>query len=174
MNRRGGVTASSPRERFIDLWGSMGVLWGINRSIARVHAYILTAPAPVSLDELVESLGISKGNASMSLAELRNWGVIERSRKRGERRDSYVAEADNWNTLFRILKERKKREFDPAVQALRALLKEGSFQRSPVVAERLEELSRLLSLFDRVLVKLLTDEHRSRSVMSFVSLFLAE
>lgn len=159
-------------ERFIDVWGSMGVLWGINRSMARIHAYILISPTPVTLDEVVEKLNISKGNASMSLNELRNWGVIVRTHKPGDRRDFYVAEPDTWKMLFHIAKERKKREFDPALGALRDLLAEGAAGDDPAVAERLTELEKLMTTFDQVAGKFLSDEKHSRSVMNFVNLFL--
>jgi HTH-type transcriptional regulator, glycine betaine synthesis regulator len=164
----------SARDRFIDLWGSMGIFWGINRSMARIHAHILVSPEPVTLDQVVETLGISKGNASMSLNDLRNWGVILRMHRRGDRRDFYTAEPDSWKMLFQIARERKKREFDPAFAALRELLTESDPQRTAEVTERLTELEKLMSLFDRVSAKFLTDEKKSRSVLSFVNLFLAE
>lgn len=165
---------SPMRDRFIDLWGSMGVFWGINRSMARIHAYILVSPTPVPLDEAAEQLGISRGNASMSLNELRNWGVIQRTHMRGDRRDYYTSEPDSWKMLFHIARERKKREFDPALHALRDLLGEGDVDASPEVSKRLQDLEELLTLMDRVMAKVLLDEKKSRSMMSFVHLFLAE
>jgi DNA-binding transcriptional regulator GbsR (MarR family) len=168
------MTLSPTQERFIDLWGSMGVFWGINRSMARIHAYILVSPRPVSLDEVVESLTISKGNASMSLNELRNWGVIVHSHLRGDRRDYYSAEPDSWTMLFHIGRERKRREFDPALNALRDLLGEGDLGQTPQVEERLRELEKLFSLFNRVADKFLGDEKKSRSALNFINLFLAE
>ncbi|HNX96564.1 MAG TPA: transcriptional regulator [Candidatus Aminicenantes bacterium] len=168
------MALSVNQERFVDLWGSMGVFWGINRSMARIHAYILLSPHPVTLDEVVAQLTISKGNASMSLNELRHWGVIHRSHQRGDRRDYYTAEPDTWTMLFQIAKERKRREFDPALDALRDLLGEGECDATPEVAERLQELEKLMSLGDRVAGKLLVDVKKSRSVLTFVKLFLAE
>jgi len=168
------MTASPARERFVDLWGSMGVFWGINRSMARIHAYILLSEAPVTLDEVVDQLQISKGNASMSLNDLRNWGVIQRIRQPGDRRDFYLAEPDSWRMIFCIVKERKKREFDPALHALRDLLGEEDIEAFPRVGERLGELEKLLSIADRVAEKFLADAKKSRSVLNFINLFLAE
>jgi DNA-binding transcriptional regulator GbsR (MarR family) len=168
------LTETEVHERFIDLWGSMGVLWGINRSMARIQAYILISPNPVTLDEVAGHLNISKGNASMSLNELRNWGVIQRMHQSGDRRDFYCTEPDSWKMLFNIAKERKKREFDPALNALRDLLAEGATDKSPQVAERLTELEKLMSIFDQVAAKFLSDEKRSHSVMNFVNLFLSQ
>ena len=162
------------QERFIDLWGSMGVLWGINRSMARIQAYIMLAPTPVSLDEVVEQLTVSKGNASMSLNELRNWGVIVHSHRPGDRRDYYSAEPDSWKMLFNIVKERKKREFDPGLNALRDLLAEGELDKTPSVAQRMGELEKYMALFNRVADKFLVDEKKSRTALNFVNLFLAE
>ena len=164
----------SARDRFVDLWGSMGVLWGINRSMARIHAHIMVSPEPLTLDQVVEKLDISKGNASMSLNELRHWGVIQRLHRRGDRRDFYTAEPDSWKMLFQIARERKKREFDPALDALRGLLSESDPDRTAEVSDRLAELEKLMTIFDRVAAKFLSDEKKSRSVMNFVTLFLAE
>lgn len=168
------MNLSLTQERFIDLWGSMGVFWGINRSMARIQAYILLAAHPVSLDEVVEQLGVSKGNASMSLNELRNWGVIVHHHQKGDRRDYYCAEPDSWKMLFHIAKERKKREFDPALNALRDLLSEDHDDNSQVVEKRLADLEKYLTLFDRLAGKFLGDEKKSRSALNFINLFLAE
>jgi HTH-type transcriptional regulator, glycine betaine synthesis regulator len=168
------LTAAEVNERFVDVWGSMGVLWGINRSMARIHAYIMISPTPVTLDEVAERLNISKGNASMSLNELRNWGVIQRLHQSGDRRDFYCAEPDSWKMIFNIAKERKKREFDPALNALRDLLSEGAMEKMPQVAERLTELEKLMTTFDRVAAKFFSDEKHSHSVMNFVNLFLSQ
>ncbi|HEX9399435.1 MAG TPA: MarR family transcriptional regulator, partial [Anaeromyxobacter sp.] len=99
---------------FVEAWGAMGSLWGINRSVARVHALLMASEEPISLEEIAERLQISKGNASMSLRELRTFGVVRQVEAPGDRRDFYVTEPDVWTMFFRILRERKRREFDPA------------------------------------------------------------
>ena len=106
--------------RFIESWGSMGVLWGINRSMARIHAYMILSDEPVDLDKIAKKLNVSRGNASMCLKELRNWGVIQRIHISGDRRDFYVAESDVWKMFFRIAVERKRfndvtRQYNTAV-----------------------------------------------------------
>ena len=156
---------------FIETWGTMGVLWGINRSMARIHAYIILSEKPVDLDTVATELSISRGNASMSLKELRSWGVIQRVHKSGERRDYYVAEPDNWNMLFSIVTERKKRELDPALHALRHLLSEGELEEAKDVQKRLTELERVLSKFAGIMEKFLGNKKASKAMLEMMMKF---
>ena len=155
------------QDRFVDAWGAMGALWGINRSVARVHALLMASEGPVSLDEIAERLNISKGNASMSLRELRGWGVIRPVPVAGDRRDFYVTEPDVWIMFFRILQERKRREFDPAVRAVQGLLDEAG--GSGEVRARLEQMTDLLATLDGVAGRLLKDPATSRKALSVVA-----
>lgn len=154
---------------FIESWGSMGVLWGINRSMARIHAFILLSDEPVDLDTVASDLSISRGNASMCLKELRNWGLIKRVHVPGDRRDFYVTEPDVWSMIFKIALERKKREFDPALQALRSLLSETDAKKNREVRERLTELEGTLSTMDRILDKFLQNEKIGRMMLELLS-----
>jgi DNA-binding transcriptional regulator GbsR (MarR family) len=156
-------------DRFIESWGAMGVLWGINRSMARIHALLVLQAGPIHLDEVSERLNISRGNASMCLKELRNWGVIQRVHEPGDRRDYYVVEPDMWRMFFRIAVERKKREFDPALAALRHLIAESDEHASGQVRERLSEMEDLLSTADRLLSRLLEDEQKNKSMLGILS-----
>jgi DNA-binding transcriptional regulator GbsR (MarR family) len=153
--------------QFIEFWGSMGVLWGINRSMARIHAFILLSNDPVDLDTVAQQLNISRGNASMCLKELRNWGVIHRVHISGDRRDFYVPEADPWKMFFRIAVERKKREFDPTLHALRHLLSEANTEKNPKVHQRLTEMENILSSAERIMNKFLADESKSKTMLGF-------
>ncbi|UCF04090.1 MAG: transcriptional regulator [bacterium] len=154
--------------QFIETWGSMGVLWGINRSMARIHAFIILSEEPVDLDTVASELNISRGNASMSLKELRNWGVIKRVHISGDRRDFYIAEPDTWNMLFNIAIERKKREFDPALSALRNLLSQPKIKKSKGVHKRLAELEKTISTFDLILGKFLKNEKASKAMLELL------
>jgi DNA-binding transcriptional regulator GbsR (MarR family) len=154
-------------QRFVEAWGAMGSLWGINRSVARVHALLMASEAPVSLDELAERLQISKGNASMSLRELRTFGVVRQVEVPGDRRDFYVTEPDVWTMFFRILRERKRREFDPAVEAIRELLDAPGARGA--VRGRLEQMAELLDTMDGVAGRFLKDPKSSRSALAFVA-----
>jgi DNA-binding transcriptional regulator GbsR (MarR family) len=146
----------------------MGVLWGINRSMARIHAFIILSADPVDLDSVANELRISRGNASMSLKELRNWGVIKRVHIPGDRRDFYIAEPDMWSMIFSIAFERKKREFDPALAALRRLLEAGGLEESDEVYERLSGLEATLTTIDGIMGKFLGNAKVSRAMLDFL------
>ncbi len=160
------------QERFVETWGSMGVLWGINRSMARIHAYILVSEQPVDLEGVCETLNISRGNASMSLKELRNWGVIRRVHTPGDRRDFYLAEPSVQKMFFRIAAERKKREFDPALHALRQLMSNEDTEKTEKVHQRLTEMESTLSTMDNLLDKLLQDESKLATILQFLGGFM--
>ena len=160
-------------DQFIESWGSMGVLWGINRSMARIHAFLITSEEPADLDGIAGSLQISRGNASMCLKELRNWGLIQRVHSPGDRRDFYVAEPDALKMFFLIGRERKKREFDPAVHSVRLLLAEGDTEKRKAVHTRLRGLERLLTSIDRILDKCLEDDKMAKAVLNILKGFIA-
>ena len=106
------------REDFIAQWGVMGTQWGINRTMAQIHALLMTAVEPLSTDEVMAALDISRGNAHTNLKELVNWGLLRIITKKGERREFFEAEKDVWEMFRRITRERKRRELDPALAVL--------------------------------------------------------
>jgi DNA-binding transcriptional regulator GbsR (MarR family) len=162
---------SEEHSLFIETWGSMGVLWGINRSMARIHALIMLNEEPVDLETVAGELDISRGNASMSLKELRNWGVIHRVHISGDRRDFYVAEPDTWRMLFKIAIVRKEREFNPAMQALRDLLANAGLEKGSGVYTRMNDLEKSFSKFDRIMKKALGNERKSRMMLDLLTGF---
>jgi DNA-binding transcriptional regulator GbsR (MarR family) len=156
---------------FIESWGSMGILWGINRSMARIHAYLLISEKPVDLEKLSTALNISRGNASMCLKELRNWSVVQRVNISGDRRDFYVAEPDTWKMLYRIAIGRKTREFDPALHALRQLMSETDTQKSEKVHDRLSQIEEILTTLDHFINRFLEGEEKSKAILGFFKNF---
>ncbi|MFO0584336.1 MAG: MarR family transcriptional regulator [Anaeromyxobacter sp.] len=154
-------------QQFVEAWGAMGALWGINRSVARVHALLMATEGPLSLDEIAERLQISKGNASMSLRELRTFGVVRQVEAPGDRRDFYVTEPDVWTMFFRILKERKRREFDPALEAIHRLLDQPGAKGE--VLGRLQQMADLLTTVEGVVNRFLVDPASSRAALAFVA-----
>jgi DNA-binding transcriptional regulator GbsR (MarR family) len=156
-------------KQFVEAWGAMGVLWGINRSMARVHALLIVSERPLTIDDVSEQLSISRGNASMSLKELRSWGVARKVNVSGERRDYFLVEQDTWSMFFRIATERKRREFDPALDALRAVQNSGDFEASGAVQQRLTEMSRLLETVDGIARRFLADEGSSKLMLQFLA-----
>lgn len=107
------------RDEFITQWGIMGAQWGINRTMAQIHALLMTAPEVMSTDEVMEVLEISRGNAHTNLKDLVGWGLIRIVTKKGERKEFFEAEKDVWEIFRRVAQERKRREIDPALQTLR-------------------------------------------------------
>jgi HTH-type transcriptional regulator, glycine betaine synthesis regulator len=156
---------------FIDSWGAMGEAWGINRSIARVHALLLLSSEAVDLDTVAQRLNISRGNASMCLKELRNWGVIKPVHVSGDRRDFYEVEPDMWHMFFHIARERKKREFDPALAALTELLAGVGVKEDQRLRERLAQMEDLLTSADRLANRFLADETQAKHVFKFLKTF---
>jgi len=106
------------RSQFIASWGAFGTHWGINRTMAQIHALLLISPDPLNADEVMEQLNISRGNANMNLRELIDWGLVDRVIQTGERKEFFTAEKDIWKVACQIVKERKKRELYPMIRLL--------------------------------------------------------
>ena len=106
------------RQQFISSWGAFGTHWGINRTKAQIHALLLISPDPLTQDDIMEQLNISRGNTNMNIRELINWGLVERVLLSGERKEYFTAEKDIWKVVKQIVKERKKRELEPMLQLL--------------------------------------------------------
>lgn len=106
------------RNQFIASWGAFGSQWGINRTMAQIHALLLVSADALSADDIMEQLNISRGNANMNIRELINWGLVKRVLQAGERKEYFVADKDIWHVAKQIVKERKKRELDPMLKVL--------------------------------------------------------
>ncbi len=106
------------QDRFIATWGKMGAAWGISRTMAEVHALLYITGEPLCTDDIMERLQISRGNASMSLRALLDWGVAQRVHKRGDRKEYFEAEQDVWAMFRAILRQRLKLEVDPMLASL--------------------------------------------------------
>ncbi len=121
---RGPITDTEQKlitaqDLFIRRWGEMGATWGINRTQAEIHALCYITAQPVCTDDVMERLNISRGNASMSLRALCDWGIIRRLHKRGERREYFESLSDVWEMFSIIAAERKRREMDPVLETIR-------------------------------------------------------
>ncbi len=106
------------KQQFISSWGAFGTHWGINRTMAQIHALLLVSADPMTQDDIMEELDISRGNTNMNIRELINWGLAERVILQGERKEFFIAEKDIWKVVKQIVKERKKRELDPMLKLL--------------------------------------------------------
>lgn len=114
-----------PVERFVVHWGEMGNNWGVNRSVAQIHALLYLSEAPLTAEDIAERLGMARSNVSTSLRELMSWNLVRRVHTMGDRRDFYEAEADVFEMVRRIAQARKEREIDPAIAVLRSCLAEA-------------------------------------------------
>ncbi|MBK5272774.1 MAG: MarR family transcriptional regulator [Bacteroidia bacterium] len=106
------------KQQFVSSWGAFGTHWGINRTMAQIHALLLINPDPLTQDDIMEELNISRGNTNMNIRELINWGLVERVLLSGERKEYFLAEKNIWKVVKQIVKERKKRELEPILQLL--------------------------------------------------------
>jgi DNA-binding transcriptional regulator GbsR (MarR family) len=106
------------KQQFIASWGAFGTHWGINRTMAQVHALLLVSAGPLTQDDVMEQLQVSRGNANMNIRELINWGLVTRVLVPGERKEYFEAEKDIWKVATQIVKERKKRELEPMLKIM--------------------------------------------------------
>ncbi|WP_345077403.1 GbsR/MarR family transcriptional regulator [Nemorincola caseinilytica] len=109
------------KQQFIQNWGALGTQWGINRTMAQIHALLLVSADPLSADDIMTQLKISRGNVNMNVRELLDWGIVEKVLIPGERKEYFSAEKDIWKVAMRIVKERKRREVEPILSALNEL-----------------------------------------------------
>src|ERR1700761_2541867 len=101
------------KQQFIQSWGVLGSQWGINRTMAQVHALLLVASKPLSTDDIMSELSISRGNTNMNVRDLLDWGLVEKVIVQGDRKEYFNAEKDIWKVATRIMYQRKKRDLDP-------------------------------------------------------------
>lgn len=123
------------RDDFVAQWGALGSHWGINRTMAQIHALLMTAPEPMFTDEIMEKLEISRGNANTNLRELVGWGLIQIIHRKGERREYFQAEKDVWKMFIIIARERKRREIVPALEVLKSCSERTQSDPSPAGRE---------------------------------------
>src|SRR3954467_5272988 len=112
-------------QRFILHWGEMGARWGINRTVAQIHALLFLSPKPLNAGEIADTLGVARSNVSTSLKELQGWGIVRLAHVMGDRRDHFESMKDVWEMFRVILDERKKRETDPTLHLLRGLTEQA-------------------------------------------------
>jgi DNA-binding transcriptional regulator GbsR (MarR family) len=114
---------SEAKQQFISSWGAFGTHWGINRTMAQIHALLMVSPDPLTQDDVIEQLNVSRGNVNMNMRDLISWGLVDRLFIPGERKEYFTAEKDTWKIATQIIRERKKRELDPMLKLLSQLEK---------------------------------------------------
>src|SRR6266566_8094059 len=138
-------------DRFVDLWDTMSSLWGISPTMARIHGLLYISGAALSMDDIMARLAISRGNVSMNLSKLVEWGLVRRVHKRGDRRDYYESLSDVWEMFTLVASQRKRREIDPILNTLRECKEQlspetlGGTAEDPQAQERRRRVGELLS-----------------------------
>ena len=150
------------RDEFVTQWGAIGGAWGINRTMAQIHALLLTSSDPLSTDEVMGELKISRGNAHANLRDLVGWGLIRSVIRKGERKEYFEAEKDAWKMFCIIARERKRREISPALEVLADCNERTKGLKSAEAKEfskQIADIAEHMALFDRVLERVADSEH---------------
>jgi DNA-binding transcriptional regulator GbsR (MarR family) len=136
------VPLTPVQQKFILHWGEMGTRWGINRTVAQIHALLYIYPKPLHAEDIVESLNVARSNVSTSLKELQGWGIVKMVHVLGDKRDHFESMKDVWEMFRVVLDERKRREIDPALAMLRECIAEVEQEKTkdPHTLERLQAL----------------------------------
>jgi DNA-binding transcriptional regulator GbsR (MarR family) len=150
------VELSGVTERFVLHWGEMGSRWGVNRTVAQIHALLYITGRPMHADDLTDTLGVARSNVSNSLKELQAWNLVRVVHVRGDRRDHFETSTDVWELFKLIVAGRRQREIDPTLQALRDCLDSATTAREPYGArQRIEETLRFLETMNTLADELL-------------------
>jgi DNA-binding transcriptional regulator GbsR (MarR family) len=149
------------KQKFIEAWGKLGSEWGINRTMAQVHALLLITPDALTTEEIMEALSISRGNANMTLRDLIGWGLVEKQHKPGERKEYFYADKNTWNIARQVAKERRKRELDPVLKILDELSKvqgDKNDQEYKTFNQSITDINKLAKNVDKTLETMLKAE----------------
>ena len=152
------VTLTPVMRKFILHWGEMGTRWGVNRTVAQVHALLYLSPEPLNAEEISKALSVARSNVSTSLRELESWGIIKAIHRLGDRREHYESMKDVWEMARVICDERKRREIDPTLAMLRECVEELDKMKPGEPALRQRALDMLT--FVEVLTSLYEEMHR--------------
>ena len=147
--------------KYIHTWGSLATSWGINKTMAQVHALLLVSTKPLSAEDIMETLQISRGNVNMNVRALIDWGIVQKELVIGERKEFFVATKDIWELFKQITKERKKREIEPVLKVLSELqeIKDDS-EEAIEFKKVLNDLSKVTTTVNNILDKTIkADEH---------------
>jgi DNA-binding transcriptional regulator GbsR (MarR family) len=163
-------------DEFVELWGSMSSLWGISPTMGRIHGLLYLTGAALSMDDIMERLSISRGNVSMNLSKLVEWGLVRRVHKRGDRREYFESLADVWEMFTLVAAQRKRREIDPVLNTLRRcredLLPEKPGTRANEAARvrfrRVDDLLTFLVLMERLAGRFFTSHHGLRMAVELL------
>lgn len=154
-------TLREAREDFVSQWGAIGSSWGVNRTMAQIHALLMTSPRAMSTDEIMAELQISRGNANTNLRDLEGWGLIRTVLRKGERKEYFEAEKDVWKMFCIVTRERRRREISPAMEVLMRCGDKTRHLKDPEAKEFHRQITSLLEFLrvgERVMEKVAASE----------------
>jgi DNA-binding transcriptional regulator GbsR (MarR family) len=144
------------KDKFIQTWGALGTNWGINRTMAQIHALLLIAPDSLSADDIMSELGISRGNANMNIRQLMDWGLVFKELKAGDRKEYFVAEKEMWKVVKQIILNRRKKELEPMLRVLDELsVVEGDSREAQAFIKAIHDIKLFSSKADATLEMLI-------------------
>jgi DNA-binding transcriptional regulator GbsR (MarR family) len=138
------MTLSSSAREFIVHWGEMGSRWGVNRTVAQVHALLYLTPEPLAAEDIAEALSVARSNVSTSLRELQNWELVQSTQKLGDRRDFFSTSHDVWQLFITVIEQRVEREIKPTIAALGQLVAEAQKEKQTEVTARIASMHAFL------------------------------
>ncbi|MBO9638685.1 MAG: transcriptional regulator [Siphonobacter aquaeclarae] len=146
------MTYDEGKEALVQAWGTLGSKWGISRTMSQIHILLLTSPEPLTTEDVMEQLQISRGNANMNLRDLIGWGIIRKVLRAGERKEYFEAERDVWKVAMQVARERKRRELEPLLAVLdQVSTVEGEGPEVARMTEAVRDLKKFANNADRLL-----------------------
>ena len=160
------------KEKFINTWGSLGSLWGINKAMAQIQALLFISTKPLSMEEIMEDLKISRGNTSMNLRQLMDWGIVTKTLVAGERKEFFTTEKDVQELARIIAKERSRREIKPVIKVLEEVssIKNDGTEKTKELIKQTKALYELTETMD-VMINKLVDQKQNWITKSVLKLF---
>ncbi len=148
------------KEKFIQTWGALGTLWGINKAMAQIHALLFVSAEPLSMEDIMEELQISRGNTSMNLRGLIEWGIVYKTYKAGQRKEYFTSEKDVQELARQIAKERSRREIQPTMKVLKEVstIEPDGSEKTDELIKKTKELYDLASMADTLMKKMVNQE----------------
>ena len=154
---------------FVSFWGEMASRWGINRTMAQIHALLYSSEEPLDTDQIMEALSVSRGNANMNLRSLIDWKLVYKVQREGSRKDYYEAEKDVWHITAQIIRRRERQEIEPVMEQLRGCQETLRTGGPPLndaeerFSQRIDNLMNLMEVFDRVTTAFLPFIHEKHA-----------
>ncbi|WP_299901000.1 MarR family transcriptional regulator [uncultured Aquimarina sp.] len=148
------------KDKFISTWGALGTLWGINKAMAQIHALLWISPEPLSMEDIMEELHISRGNTSMNLRQLMDWGIVFKESKPGERKEYFISEKDVQELARQVAKERSRREIKPVIKVLREVsgIENDGSKKTEELIKQTKSLYELADSADTMMNKIVNQE----------------